>query len=175
MNIRKAKSVEAEMCYGFINDAREYHAKLGFVQWHDGYPVLQTIIDDINAEIGYAFVDESDKPVGYCCFVVGEEPAYRIIDGRWLNNNPYAVVHRMAFGKSVRGKGASAKAVALLKNLSVSLGITSIRVDTQAENKVMQHILEREGFVHCGYVQFDGGQKLAYEWDEANHLLLTEK
>jgi arginine/ornithine N-succinyltransferase beta subunit len=41
----------------------------------------------------------------------------------------------------------------------------AIRVDTQKENQVMQHILLREGFVCCGLVRFDGGPKLAYEWD----------
>ncbi|MGM9530074.1 MAG: GNAT family N-acetyltransferase [Phascolarctobacterium sp.] len=166
MDIRKARPSEAEICYSFINDARAYHAKLGFVQWHEGYPVLRTIMDDINTGIGYALVNKSDEPVGYCCFVVGEEPAYKVIDGKWLNDATYAVVHRMAFSKNVRGKGASGEAMELLKELALSLGIKTIRVDTQAENKVMQHILEREGFVHCGYVQFDGGPKLAYQWDE---------
>ena len=166
MDIRKARPSEAEICYSFINDARAYHAKLGFVQWHEGYPVLQTIMDDINAGIGYALVNKSDEPLGYCCFVVGVEPAYKVSDGKWLNDAPYAVVHRMAFSKNIRGKGASGEAMDLLKKLALSLGIKTIRVDTQAENKVMQHILEREGFVHCGYVQFDGGPKLAYQWEE---------
>ena len=43
--------------------------------------------------------------------------------------------------------------------------IDAIRVDTQEENKVMQQILRREGFEYCGLIQFDGGPKLAYEWD----------
>lgn len=34
MKIRKARITEAEVYYSFINDAREYHAKLGFTQWH---------------------------------------------------------------------------------------------------------------------------------------------
>lgn len=29
----------------------------------------------------------------------------------------------------------------------------------------MQHILEREQFAYCRLIQFDGGPKLAYEWD----------
>ena len=29
----------------------------------------------------------------------------------------------------------------------------------------MQHILDREGFEYCVQIQFDGGPKLAYEWD----------
>ena len=64
MKIRKARISEADACYSFINDAREYHARLGFTQWHEVYPVLKTIVDDINTGIGYAFVDENDNPVG---------------------------------------------------------------------------------------------------------------
>ena len=43
--------------------------------------------------------------------------------------------------------------------------MTAIRVDTQDENKAMQHILAREGFSYCGLIHFDGGPKLAFEWD----------
>ena len=53
-----------------------------------------------------------------------------------------------------------------LKAISIGKFIEAIRVDTQDENKVMQHILEREDFEYCGLITFDGGQKLAWEWDE---------
>ena len=53
----------------------------------------------------------------------------------------------------------------MIKEYCLSNGINAIRVDTLEENKVMQHILAREGFVYCGVIQFGGGPKLAYEWD----------
>ncbi|MBR6616235.1 MAG: GNAT family N-acetyltransferase, partial [Lachnospiraceae bacterium] len=59
----------------------------------------------------------------------------------------------------------SSLAFSLIKDFCVENGIEAIRVDTQDENKVMQHILEREDFEYCGLVTFDGGPKLAYEWD----------
>lgn len=48
------------------------------------------------------------------------------------------------------------------------LGIAALLLETnlQDENKVMQHILVREGFEYCSLIQFDGGPKLAYEWDQ---------
>ena len=51
------------------------------------------------------------------------------------------------------------------RQLCRSNHIAAIRLDTQEENKVMQHILDWEGFEYCGLIQFDGGPKLAYEWD----------
>lgn len=164
MEMRNAKPQEAAECYQCIEDAREYHRSMGFEQWHPGYPTLQTIQEDIQQGIGYVFTDETGI-IGYCCIVIGDEPAYRQIEGSWKTDRPYAVVHRMAFSKKARGGGLSGKAMNLIKNFCRSDHVEAIRVDTQDENKVMQHILLREGFSYCGLVQFDGGPKLAYEWD----------
>lgn len=164
MNLRKAKKNEAEICYQCIEDARAYHKSLGFEQWHPDYPTLQTILDDIDNGTGYVFVNEQGI-VGYCCIIIGDEPAYHVIDGAWKTDRPYAVVHRMAFCSSARGGGLSREAIHLIEELCQAEHVDAIRADTQNENKVMQHILDREGFSYCGLIQFDGGPKLAYEWD----------
>lgn len=164
MYIRNALPEEAAVCYSFIEAARQYHKQQGFVQWHPDYPTLQIIERDIAEGVGYVFV-EDNQLLGYCCLIIGDEPAYDDIDGAWANDVPYAVIHRMAFGESARGKGISKAAFRLLKQICKSRDIFSIRVDTQSENKIMRHILEREGFKYCGLVQFDGGSKLAYELD----------
>jgi RimJ/RimL family protein N-acetyltransferase len=165
MELRKAEENEAEICYQCIEDARAYHKSLGFEQWHPDYPTLQTIRDDIADGTGYVFVD-AKKIIGYCCIIIGSEAAYQVIDGAWKTERPYAVVHRMAFSKDARGKGLSKEAVRLIKEQVQREQVDAIRVDTQEENKVMQHILEREGFSYCGLIQFDGGPKLAYDWDK---------
>lgn len=59
----------------------------------------------------------------------------------------------------------SGQAFDLIKEFCLSNHIDAVRVDTQDENKVMQHILVKEGFRYCGLIQFDGSPKLAYEWD----------
>lgn len=164
MKLRRAEKHEAETCYQCIEDARAYHRSLGFVQWHPDYPTLKTIEDDIAEGTGYVFVNGSTI-IGYCCIIIGDEPAYHVIDGAWKTERPYAVVHRMAFRAMARGGGLSKEAISLIKKHCTYEGITAIRVDTQNENKVMQHILDREGFVYCRLVTFDGGPKLAYEWD----------
>lgn len=165
VELRNALLSEAQACYQCIEDARAYHKTMGFVQWHPNYPTPQTIVDDIHRHLGYVFVAD-DEVIGYCCIIIGDEPAYHNIDGAWKTDRPYAVIHRMAFNQKARGKGLSKVAFAQIKTLCRSRGIRAIRVDTQDENKVMQHILGREGFQYCGLIEFDGGPKLAYEWDE---------
>ena len=164
MILRNAHMNEADASYQCIEDAREYHASLGFTQWHPDYPTLRTLKEDIEKGIGFVFAEDDDV-IGYCCIIIGEEPAYRVIDGAWKTDRAYAVVHRMAFSKQSTGKKLSGKAISLIKDYCAENGVHAIRVDTQAENKVMQHILAREGFEYCGLVTFDGGPKLAYEWD----------
>lgn len=166
MELRLAQRQEAAMCYQCIEDARAYHKSLGFEQWHPDYPTRQTILDDIAQGIGYAFTDDTGV-IGYCCIVIGDEPAYHEIDGAWKTDRPYAVVHRMAFNRRARGSGLSHEAFQHIEDYCLMHRIDAIRLDTQEENKVMQHILGREGFEYCGMVQFDGGPKLAYEWDRS--------
>lgn len=165
MELRNAMPQEAEACYQCIEDARAYHKSMGFEQWHADYPTQQTIRDDIAQGVGYVFGNEQGI-IGYCCILIGEEPAYRTIEGAWKTDRPYAVVHRMAFNRQARGGGLSRQALDQIKAFCRAHQIGAIRVDTQAENKVMQHILDREGFQYCGLIQFDGGPKLAYEWDD---------
>ena len=164
MILRKAYMNEANTSYQCIEDARDYHTFLGFTQWYAGYPTLRTIEEDIEHGIGFVFVEDNEI-AGYCCIIIGDEPAYRVINGSWKSDRAYAVVHRMAFSKHYRGKSLSGKAFSLIKNFCAENRIEAIRVDTQEENKVMQHILSREGFEYCGLITFDGGPKLAYEWD----------
>ena len=166
MELRLAQQHEAGICYQCIEDARAYHKSLGFEQWHPDYPTRQTIFDDIAQGIGYAFTDDTGV-IGYCCIVIGDEPAYHEIDGAWKTDRPYAVVHRMAFNRRARGSGLSHEAFQHIEDYCLMHRIDAIRLDTQEENKVMQHILGREGFEYCGMVQFDGGPKLAYEWDRS--------
>ena len=40
----------------------------------------------------------------------------------------------------------------------------SLRADTHADNKVMQHLLESEGFTRCGIIHVeDGTPRIAYQ------------
>ena len=40
-----------------------------------------------------------------------------------------------------------------------------MRIDTHGDNKVMRHLLQKPGFVHCGtiYVEEDDYPRLAFE------------
>ena len=75
----------------------------------------------------------------------------------------YATVHRLAIGSAYRGKGIAGLAFALVEELCRERGVPSIRVDTDAGNQAMQHILEKSGFTYCGTITFDNSEKIAFE------------
>ena len=171
MILRKALQEEAAICYSFIEDGRAYHKSLGFEQWRPEYPTVKTIEEDISSGIGYVFAmeqgerDHIGSPIGYCNIILQDDPSFAAIDGAWKTERPYASVHRMAFSAESRGKGLAHDAFELIKAYCKEQGIDAIRVSTQEENKPMQRVFAREGFLYCGLIFFNGGPKLAYEWD----------
>ena len=87
------------------------------------------------------------------------EPTYaRITDGAWLSDAPYGVVHRIASDGTVRGAGAFCIGWAFER-------CGHLRIDTHGDNRVMQRLLQKLGFIHCGtiYVEEDDYPRLAYE------------
>ena len=42
-------------------------------------------------------------------------------------------------------------------------GASSLRIDTDDSNQIMKHLLEKLGFIHTGFVFFEGSPKPAYE------------
>ena len=87
------------------------------------------------------------------------EPTYaQIEDGAWQMDGPYGAVHRIASDGSVKGTGAFCLEWAFRQ-------CGHIRIDTHGDNHVMQNLLKKLGFVHCGtiYVEEDDDPRLAYE------------
>lgn len=164
MILRKALQSEIDVCYSCIEDAKAFQREQGFVQWHDGYPTVKTIEEDIQKGIGFV-VCEDDDILGYLAIILGDDPDYCHIDGSWKTDRAYGVVHRMAFRKHSRGKGLAKMVFQMIKEYCLSHGIDAIRIDTQKENKIMQRVIQGAGFDYCGIVVVDNGPKLAYEWD----------
>ena len=42
--------------------------------------------------------------------------------------------------------------------------INHLRIDTHNDNKIMQHVIEKNGFKRCGIIHVnDGSERIAYE------------
>ncbi|MGI6027801.1 MAG: GNAT family N-acetyltransferase [Candidatus Heteroscillospira sp.] len=163
MNILvSAQEKDIEICSAILESAKAFQREQGFVQWTDDYPNIDVIRDDVKNSKGYV-VKSGEKIAGYMCIDFDGEPAYDKIEGNWNTTEPYAVVHRMAFSPEFRGIGLADITFKLIEELCVDRGVMSIRIDTDFPNKRMQHILEKNGFVNCGVIVFQGSGKLAYD------------
>ena len=62
-------------------------------QWPEGYPSAEQLSSDIARGHSYVCVaPEYAGLVGTFYFAVEEEPTYRYIEGRWLNDKPYGII-----------------------------------------------------------------------------------
>ena len=125
------------------------------------WPPRPIIEKDIEEGCSYVCLDESDNIIGTFYYIFGRdiEPTYREIeDGKWINDSPYGVVHRIAGDGSVKGIGSFCINWAYDRSLH-------LRIDTHGDNIVMQNLLKKLGFVHCGtiYVEEDHYPRLAFE------------
>ena len=137
--------------------ARAFMAQTGNPdQWGTAYPPEEMIRQDIAAGKCYVNMEE-DTILAVFYFAVEADPTYGYIEGNWLNDAPYGVIHRIAVGES--GKGAAAACFAFAAEQC-----DNIRIDTHEKNIPMQCCLAKHGFTRCGVIYLeDGDPRIAYQ------------
>ena len=163
MNIRKAEKKELEEILIIYKEAREYMALNGNKdQWGDNYPPRSLIEDDISTGKCYVACDE--KVCGVFYFAIENDPMYDVIkEGEWLNENDYAVVHRIAVSQNTHNKGIASQCIDYAVEICKENNVFDLRMDTHKDNQPMQRFLEKKGFDKCGIVYVDDGtERLAY-------------
>jgi GNAT superfamily N-acetyltransferase len=162
MHLRPAIINEVAIIWGILQDAIAQRKSDGSDQWQNGYPSEQTVIDDINIGVGYV-LEKDNIIVAYAAILFDEEPAYNDIKGKWLSQDEYAVVHRVATAKEYKGKGIATQLFLLIEQLCIDKNIYSIKVDTNFDNKPMLSILEKLNYSYCGEIFFGGAPRMAFE------------
>lgn len=149
-------------CVEILDSGRAFQRAQGFVQWADGYPGRREVEADVENGKGYVLkVDGQIAAYMYLGF--DGDPSYPAIRGAWHTKEPYTVIHRIAIGDAFRGMGLSDVAFRLVEEFSRAHGVRALRIDTHADNKRMQHVVEKNGFSYCGIVMQNGGERLAYD------------
>lgn len=147
LRIRCATAADVDELMRVFALARQFMARTGNPhQWTDGYPERELVERDVAAGRQWAVTDAAGRVVGTFCFLPGPEAAYAVIEqGQWPDDRPYWVIHRLASDGSCHGvfrcvlTWCAARAAVL-------------RIDTHADNRVMQRLLERNGFARCGII-----------------------
>lgn len=126
-------------------------------QWNNTFPPKDLLLQDIDEERLYVY-EENNIVHGVFAFIIGEDETYKKIEnGAWLSNDIYGTIHRVASDGQVKGM--------LNKIISYcETKISHLRIDTHENNKIMKHLILKNGFIECGiiYVE-DGSPRIVYE------------
>ncbi|MDO4544164.1 MAG: GNAT family N-acetyltransferase [Clostridia bacterium] len=154
VQIRRAVSADVVTIMSILDEAKDFMRMQGFSQWTRDYPAACLVELDIELNCGYVLI-EDDAVCAYGALSQRIEPCYASIDGKWLSDLPYAVIHRLAVASSKRGQGAAVRFIGGMELIAKSKGILSLRTDTHRSNVIMLHLLEKLGFVRCGIVEYE--------------------
>ena len=163
MRIRKSEPADIGRIMEIYAGARKFMAEHGNPnQWGPtNWPPEALIREDMSNRNSYVCLNDRDEIIGTFFYVQGDniEPTYREIeDGAWIEPGPYGVVHRIAADGSEKGIGSFC--------INWAYGQCGhLRMDTHGDNKVMQSLLKKLGYIHCGtiYVVEDNDPRLAFE------------
>lgn len=157
--IKKAQTDDIDEILEIFKNSRKIMKESGNpTQWGDDKPSVDTIEDDIKSGDMYKISYKNDKEILGVFVLKDYDLCYdKIYDGKWLNDEPYGVIHRVATNGKARG----------IMNLCLNFSeghFKNVRIDTHEDNKIMQHILKKHGYQRCGiiYVE-DNTPRIAYQ------------
>ena len=166
LEIRPSRPEELAQLMPLFEHSRQLMRASGnHCQWVGGYPSPALIEQDIRQGYSIAILD-GDSLVGTFAFIIGRDPTYTHIDGgSWQDDDiPYGTIHRLACAPGQHGIAAACVEWC-------SKQITSLRIDTHADNAIMRHIVEKLGFQYQGIIHIaDGTPRLAYQITDTRQL-----
>ena len=125
-------------------------------QWSDKYSDEETLLNDIARGELY-IAHDGNEIYGVFMLSFSGEDTYKVIQGAWFNDEPYAVIHRIAsFGK---GKNLLEEAIDFASEKT-----NNIRIDTHEDNNIMRTLLKKLGFIYTGIIHLkNGDERRAYQ------------
>ena len=155
MKIRKTTTGDLPAVMEIFHDARQFMRDNGNPdQWKTAHPPQFIIEKDIADGLSHVCVNDAGDILATFFFDKNPDKTYAKIDGKWLNDEPYGVVHRIARASIPQAKGAGAFCL----NWSFEQ-IPNIRIDTHKDNTPMITLLERLGFKRCGIIWLENGDE----------------
>lgn len=162
LEFRKATTADADQIWHILEKAIARRKAEGSDQWQDGYPNPTVVAQDIAHNHGYVLA-AGDKIAGYVALLINDEPAYADIKGKWLTDGDFVVYHRVAISDDFLGQGLAQQMLKHVEDFARDHQISSVRADTNFDNKGMLRIFEKLGYVYCGEVFFRDAPRKAFE------------
>ena len=179
MNFRKSTFDDVDRILEIIEKAKVELRKFGLDQWQKGYPDRKSIESDVKLGISYVLEDiegnrndlkseNFTKILGTVVLSPEKEEPYSKIEGKWITDDDYMVIHRLAVDSEIKNKGIATKILEFSEKECIKNKILSIKADTHENNEPMKKFLEKNGFSYCGVIYLDkepdiGEKRIVYE------------
>lgn len=156
MFIRKATKEDLPQILDIYSHARQFMNQNGNpTQWKNVYPPVDLVEKTIDNT--YLSMEEASIACVFY-FAIENDPTYSVIhEGNWLNDKPYAVIHRVASSHVTKGAA----------RFSINWAFEqypNLKIDTHRDNIPMQNLLNSLGFKYCGIIYLENGEeRLAYQ------------
>lgn len=126
-------------------------------QWINNYPTIEIIENDIRNNNCYICVF-NNQIVGVFVFIIGIEPTYQKIKGKFSSDKQYGTIHRVASNGKAKGISKACFDFCLSK-------CDYLRIDTHQDNKFMLLAIRKYGFKECGIINvLDGSERIAFDY-----------
>lgn len=159
MKIRLARKNDLSKMRNVFNYGRKVQLESGnLTQWAIGYPSDELILEDIAKEAAHLCLNDREEIVAVFSVFTDPDVTYHKIDGEWLNDEPYATIHRIANNGKEQGVGQQCIEW-------VQSQYNNVRIDTHNNNQQMKHVLNKLNFEYCGIIYLaNGDSRNAYQY-----------
>jgi len=150
-----------------INGTKKILRDRGVEQWQAGYPSDDILKEDIQEAISYVLILDG-QVAGVAALQQGYDKNYQdMTSGSWLRDSDvtYSVIHRITVQSGFEGQHLATVLIQQLLTMSYYLGYRDVRIDTNPDNLVMQHVILDSGFEELGTITMeeDNGVRKAYQ------------
>lgn len=160
---RIANENDMEQIMEIVENAKSYMKENKINQWSENYPNEDVFLTDLKENRSYV-AEIYGKVVGMAVLVLDGDEDYKNIDGKWLINGKYGVIHRIAVNPDYKSQNVAKNLLDFFENKLKELNYDSIRVDTHKDNKSMLRFIEKNGFQKCGIVYIrKTDERIAFE------------
>ena len=151
MDIYKASKNDINELVSIYHIAVDHmYEENNFDQWKkDDTNFIRQVNNYIDNDCFYKVV-ENNEIIGFFAMIFGEDKTYNQIHGKWLNNDPYVTIHKIA-SKYYKRKIASNILDFVIKTAKQK-SIYNIRIDTHNDNISMLSFLKKNNFSYCGII-----------------------
>lgn len=164
MKLRQSTEKDLKNIIKIIDEAKVFLKENKVNQWQNGYPNEEVILSDIKNKYSYVLEDNGEV-IGTTALSFDGEKTYDVIyDGKWLSNEKYAVIHRIAASRNNKIKSVGTEIIKKVEEICLSKDIKNIKIDTHEDNLTMQKLLMKNKFKYCGIIYLeDKSKRVAFE------------